>query len=105
MPYDKHGVDPYTRCRVIAMNAIEVEADTALLAELAEAADDGPSRAALRDAATKLTPVAREHAQWAEQALRRATVTQAKHPFARKAAQAAERVTGKLRSAFGSPGT
>ncbi|HEX6980286.1 MAG TPA: hypothetical protein VF342_13390 [Alphaproteobacteria bacterium] len=25
-PYDKDGVDPYTRCRVIAMNGIEVEA-------------------------------------------------------------------------------
>ena len=25
-PYDKREVDPYTRCRVIAMNGIEVEA-------------------------------------------------------------------------------
>lgn len=26
LPYDKHEVDPYTRCRIITMNGIEVEA-------------------------------------------------------------------------------
>lgn len=75
-------------------------ANVALLAELADAADEGQARVAMREAAETLRPVAESHQRWAMEAIRKATVSQAKHPAVRKVAQAAERATDKIRSAF-----
>lgn len=99
MTFEQAGLQSYLcGATLCAVNAGLVE-------QLAEEADEGPARAALRDAATQLVPAAREHVSWAEQTLGRAVVSQAKHPFLRKAAQTAERVTDKLRTAFGGSGS
>jgi len=81
------------------------DANVRLLDKLADAADIGAARTTLETAVAALTPAARDHVEWAEDTLARTTVTQAKHPFARKVAQAAERATDKIRGVFGdSPG-
>jgi hypothetical protein len=79
-PYHKLDVDAYSRARVILMNGVEAEAWAyghafhrmtdnrelqALLARLAEQADQGPLRSALGRAVAEVEHQEDEHLQWA----------------------------------------
>jgi hypothetical protein len=73
--------------------------NVALLAAFADAAEAGPARQAMVDAAETLRPMAAAHREWAVGALEKMVVIQAKHPLAQKVGQVAEKVVGAVRNA------
>ncbi|OAA27470.1 hypothetical protein UG55_1008121 [Frankia sp. EI5c] len=79
--------------------ANQCAANAALLAALAEEADDGAARQAMTSAADTLSRTALEHADWATGMLTKMTVAQAKHPTVRKIGQAAEKAVDAVRNA------
>jgi hypothetical protein len=72
-------------------------ANTELLFDLAEAADEGDAKAAMLDAAGQLGPPQRERLEWARATRRTMAMGQASHPFVQKAVRAVEGVAAKVK--------
>lgn len=87
--------------RAFAAAVTQRSLNVRLLAAFAREADEGASRTLFESAVRDLEPAVHSDIAWVTQELEKAAVTQAKHPFAGKIAQAAERASAKVRSAFG----